>query len=167
VRIKLYFMLYVCKEGSDLDVSSKWTTVAPSSPSSRSSPGFALPDTGTPPKVLERVCDSPPPLLPSNCTTPGRDSPWETKVRQYGAPTAMASWQFSGPWGCKGESNLNSVVHEAIGTCPLLDSHSRCHCSPPLTTLDMQRCFVSLGLTSEGLEGANNRGADMSSFEYI
>jgi len=56
----------------------------------------------------------------------------------------MASWKFSGPWGCEGESNPNAVAHEAIRTTPLLHPHPSCPCSPPPATLDIQSGFVSL-----------------------
>ena len=154
LRIKLYSKQYISKEGSDLDVqlrkkSQVVRTVieqlepmsTSSSPSSCSSPGFALPDVSIPSQVLERVCHSLPPLLPTDCTIEGRNSFRETKMKQYGAPTATESWQFSRVQGSKGSRTQILSSMRQSGRVPQ-SIHTRA--VPALTTLDIQSAFVSL-----------------------
>jgi len=114
-------------------------------------------------QVLERVCHSRPPLLSKNCTIQGRDSAWETKMKQYGAPTAMVSWQFSGVQGvepkcCRPWGNQDGFLAPSTPELSLLTTSYYTR---------YPKWFCLSGLTSEGLEGENSRGAAMSSSESI
>jgi len=62
-------------------------------------------------------------------------------MKQYGAPTVMASWQFSGVQEYKRELNPNAVIHKEIRMSFLLYSYLSYPYSSPLTT---QSAFIPL-----------------------